>query len=281
MQNLLRFFYVYRAFFIFLLLETYCLYHIVTNKSYHKSTYLNATQAWSSGIYTFFDDLSQYLNLSNENNNLAEENAILRKHLEAFLSVDELPMGLVTDSLLQNKFEVIPAKVINNPVNLIDNYFTINKGKEDGVKERMGVITNKGVVGVVKDVSEHFSIAMSLMNTQLRVPAKIKGQYQFGYVQWNGDNINETQLWNISNYLDVKKGDTVTSTSSSHKFPENTKIGVVKDIVSVKGKPYYDINVILTNDIQQLHYVYLIENKFKKEQKKLEKNYFNDAGTDQ
>lgn len=281
MQNLLRFFYVYRAFFIFLLLETYCLYHIVTNKSYHKSTYLNATQAWSSGIYTFFDDLSQYLNLSNENNNLAEENAILRKHLEAFLSVDELPMGLVTDSMLQNKFEVIPAKVINNPVNLIDNYFTINKGKEDGVKERMGVITNKGVVGVVKDVSEHFSIAMSLMNTQLRVPAKIKGQYQFGYVQWNGDNINETQLWNISNYLDVKKGDTVTSTSSSHKFPENTKIGVVKDIVSVKGKPYYDINVVLTNDIQQLHYVYLIENKFKKEQKKLEKNYFNDAGTDQ
>ena len=281
MQNLLRFFYVYRAFFVFLLLETYCLYHIVTNKSYHKSTYLNATQAWSSGIYTFFDDLSQYLNLSNENNNLAEENAILRKHLEAFLSVDELPMGLVTDSLLQNKFEVIPAKVINNPVNLIDNYFTINKGKEDGVKERMGVITNKGVVGVVKDVSEHFSIAMSLMNTQLRVPAKIKGQYQFGYVQWNGDNINETQLWNISNYLDVKKGDTVTSTSSSHKFPENTKIGVVKDIVSVKGKPYYDINVVLTNDIQQLHYVYLIENKFKKEQKKLEKNYFNDAGTDQ
>ena len=133
MQNLLRFFYVYRAFFVFLLLETYCLYHIVTNKSYHKSTYLNATQAWSSGIYTFFDDLSQYLNLSNENNNLAEENAILRKHLEAFLSVDELPMGLVTDSLLQNKFEVIPAKVINNPVNLIDNYFTINKGKEDGV----------------------------------------------------------------------------------------------------------------------------------------------------
>ena len=257
------------------------MYHIVTNKSYHKSTYLNATQAWSSGIYTFFDDLSQYLNLSNENNNLAEENAILRKHLEAFLSVDELPMGLVTDSLLQNKFEVIPAKVINNPVNLIDNYFTINKGTEDGVKERMGVITNKGVVGVVKDVSEHFSIAMSLMNTQLRVPAKIKGQYQFGYVQWNGDNINETQLWNISNYLDVKKGDTVTSTSSSHKFPENTKIGVVKDIVSVKGKPYYDINVALTNDIQQLHYVYLIENKFKKEQKKLEENYFNDAGTDQ
>ena len=276
MQNLLRFFYVYRAFFLFILIETYCLYHIVTNKSYHRSTYLNTTLAWSSGMYVFFDDLSQYLNLSVENKNLVEENAILRKHLEAFLSVDMLPLGLVTDSLLQNKFEVIPAKVINNPVNLIDNYFTINKGSVDGIKERMGVITNKGLIGVVKDVSDHFCLAMSLMNTKLEISAKLKGQNQFGYIRWNGDKINKTQLWNMSNHLEVKKGDTVTSTASSPIFPENTMIGVVEDVVSIKGKAYYDINLVLSNDIQQIHYVYLIENKFKKEQKLLEQKYFND-----
>ena len=280
MQNLLRFFYVYRAFFLFILLESYCLYHIVTNKSYHRSTFLNTTQVWSSGIYTLFDDISQYLNLREENKNLVEENAILRKHLEAFLSVDVLPLRLVTDSLLQNKFEVIPAKVINNPVNLIDNYFTINKGSIDGVKPMMGVITNKGLIGVVKDVSDHFCLAMSLMNTQLEVSAKLKGQNQFGYIRWNGGKINKTQLWNISNHIEVKKGDTVTSTASSPIFPENTMIGIVEDVVSVKGKAYYDINVILSNDIQQIHYVYLIENKFKKEQKLLEQKHFNDQSTD-
>ncbi len=280
MQNLLRFFSVYRAFFLFILIETFCLYHIVTNKSYHRATFLNSTQVWSSGIYTFFDDMSQYLNLSNENKNLVEENAILRKHLEAFLSVDVLPLGLVTDSLLQNKFEVIPAKVINNPVNLIDNYFTVNKGRVDGVKPMMGVITNKGLIGVIKDVSDHFCLAMSLMNTQLEVSAKLKGQNQFGYIRWNGGKINKTQLWNMSDHLEVKKGDTVTSTASSPIFPENTMIGIVEDVVSVKGKAYYDINVILSNDIQQIHYVYLIENKFKKEQKLLEQKHFNDQSTD-
>ena len=280
MQNLLRFFYVYRAFVLFILLETFCLYHIVINKSYHRSTFLNTTQVWSSGIYTFFDDLNQYLNLSVENKSLVEENAMLRKHLEAFLSVDVLPLGMVIDSLLQNKFEVIPAKVINNPVNLIDNYFTVNKGSSDGVKPMMGVITNKGLVGVVKDVSDHFCLAMSLMNTQLEVSAKLKGQNQFGYIQWNGDKINETQLWNMSNHLKVKKGDTVTSTASSPIFPENTMIGIVDEVVAVKGKAYYDINIVLTNDIQQLHYVYLIENKFKKEQKLLEQKHYNDQSTD-
>ena len=280
MQNLLRFFYVYRAFFLFILLETYCLYHIVTNKSYHRSTFLNTTQVWSSGIFTYFDDMSQYLNLRSENKSLVEENAILRKHLEAFLSVDVIPLGLVTDSLLQNKFEVIPAKVINNPVNLIDNYFTINKGSIEGVKPMMGVITNKGLIGVVKDVSDHFCLAMSLMNTQLEVSAKLKRQNQFGYIRWNGGKINKTQLWNMSNHLEVKKGDTVTSTASSPIFPENTMIGIVEDVVSVKGKAYYDINVILSNDIQQIHYVYLIENKLKKEQKLLEQKHFNDQSTD-
>ena len=84
----------------------------------------------------------------------------------------------------------------------------------------------------------------------------------------------------MSNHLEVKKGDTVTSTASSPIFPENTMIGIVEDVVSVKGKAYYDINVILSNDIQQIHYVYLIENKFKKEQKLLEQNQFNDQSTD-
>ena len=57
-------------------------------------------------------------------------------------------------------------------------------------------------------------------------------------------------------------------------------IGVVEDVVSIKGKAYYDINVTLSNDIQQIHYVYLIENKFKKEQKRLEQKHFNDQSTD-
>ena len=275
MQNLIRFFIKYRAFFFFILLEAFCLYQIVNAKSYHKATYFNASNSVSSSIRGFFYSLGQYFDLKKTNDELAEENADLRKYLEALMSKSDLVKEVLEDSVLLNKFDLIPAKVINNPVNLIDNHFTMNKGSVDGVRPQMGVITNQGLVGVVQSTSENFSVAKSLMNTKLEVSAKLKGHNQFGYVKWDGNSINETHLLNISNHIKVEIGDTVTSTASSFSFPENTCIGFVKNIKSVEGKAFYDIELSLANDMQQLHYVYLIENKFKKEQKDLEEKVSN------
>ncbi|MDB2613267.1 rod shape-determining protein MreC [bacterium] len=49
--------------------------------------------------------------------------------------------------------------IINKSVARANNYITIDKGKIDGIKKGMGVVSNNGVIGIVKETSKHFSSA--------------------------------------------------------------------------------------------------------------------------
>lgn len=48
------------------------------------------------------------------------------------------------------------ADVVNNSVTYLSNYITVNKGRKDGVEPDMGVVSERGVVGIVSTVSRPF-----------------------------------------------------------------------------------------------------------------------------
>lgn len=49
------------------------------------------------------------------------------------------------------EYQFIAAKVINCSTNKLLNYITLNKSRTaDGIKPDMGVISDEGVVGIVK-----------------------------------------------------------------------------------------------------------------------------------
>ena len=52
--------------------------------------------------------------------------------------------------------------MINNSTNKRNNFITLNKGKVNGVKKGMGVVSNNGVIGVVHSVSENYSLVLSI-----------------------------------------------------------------------------------------------------------------------
>ena len=66
-------------------------------------------------------------------------------------------------------FDYIPAEVIKISRNKQHNYMILNKGFEDGIQEKSGIITRSGVVGIVDAVSAHHCYALSLSGTG-RVP---------------------------------------------------------------------------------------------------------------
>ena len=55
------------------------------------------------------------------------------------------------DTLYKQRYIYFSARVINNSVNKLYNYITLNKGSLDGVKPDMAVITHKGIVGFVME----------------------------------------------------------------------------------------------------------------------------------
>ena len=74
----------------------------------------------------------------------------------------------------KNNFNYIPAKIINKSVFKRNNFLTINKGSKDGINVGMGVVTDKGVIGVIYSVSENYALILSLLHSKSAVGIFLK-----------------------------------------------------------------------------------------------------------
>ena len=70
------------------------------------------------------------------------------------------------------KYEVFNSKVIKNSYSRNNNYLTINIGNIDSISEDMGVVSNKGIIGITDRVSKNYSRVISVLNTKLNLKCK-------------------------------------------------------------------------------------------------------------
>ncbi|MEZ4787972.1 MAG: rod shape-determining protein MreC [Flavobacterium haoranii] len=253
---------------LFLLLLGISLILTIKSHSYHRSEYINSANALSGGIYKKVNEADEYLSLKEKNAQLAEENARLKEVL--FNKKDTLLNSKTSFSTETDIFSVKKAKVIKNKFNTRENYLTLNIGSKDSIKTDMGVINDKGIVGIIEKTSTNYSTVLSILNTKSRINAKIKNSNHFGSLIWDGKNVGYAQLIDVPRLASLKKGDSIVTGSESEIFPENIPIGKIDKVYVDTKTNYYTINVRLFNDMTALGYVYIIENKRKKEKEKLE-----------
>ncbi len=270
MRNLFLLFIKYGHIFLFIFLEFLCFILIIRNNRSQQEIYLNSANIVTGSIYDRVDKMSAYFKLDRVADSLANENARLRKLLynSEYQSVTNLDSLYNQDSLFQYAYLV--GKVVNNSINLNNNKITINKGSNHGVKPRMGVIDQNGVVGIIKDVRKNYSIAVSLLHRQVRISASIHPQGYFGSLAWKGDDPTIVQLEDIPKHAIIAIGDTIVTSGYSSKFPEKISIGKIDSFWLEQGFNSYTIDVKLSNDLSRLDYVYIISDNFKNEKEELE-----------
>lgn len=126
------------------------------------------------------------------------------------------------------------------------------------------------VVGLVTNVSDNYSTAISVLNSKWKLSAKIKSNDYFGSLSWNGRDYRTVQLNEIPYHVMVNKGDTVVTTGFSSGFPEGIMIGTIADYSIGSGSNFYKIEVTLAADFRSLVEVAAVENKHRSEIKQLE-----------
>lgn len=265
MQRIINFILSHRNAFLYCFLVLISLVMTVRSHSYHQSRFFNSSKWISGSIYGAGADISSYFGLREENRRLVQENEQLRKLLFNASTDSISPM----DSTLVS-YEVMNAKLIKNSFASPRNYLTIDKGKKQGVKQDMGVITTKGVLGIVENVSNNFATVQSILNTKSNINAKIKNTNYFGSLIWNTENYTVAQLIDIPRLVPVVVGDTIVTGGMSSIFPENIPIGTIKKYDLDVSKSFYNIDVELFNDMASIKNVYLIENLNREEIKELE-----------
>ncbi len=267
MQRLLNFFYEYRAFFTFLLLEIFCTWLLVENNQYQSTKFFNSSSRLAANIIGFSQQTREYFSLRNINEEISRENAQLLTRLER----QAQNPGARTaggDSLIRYSF--VSAKVINNSVAQFKNYITINRGGDAGIKPGMAVISTFGAVGKVKSVSDHFSVLISILNIDEQVSCVLKRTGNFGTAQWDGTDPRIVNLLYIPRHVQPMAGDSVVTSGYNAVFPEGVLIGIVKDVKLKEEALFYDIRVELAQDFSRLAFVKIVKSELKSELDSLE-----------
>ena len=270
MRNLLRFLTKNSFIFLFVILEVIAFGMLIQNNNYQNSKFFNSSNFLVGNLYATVNNFNDYFHLKEENQVLAEQNAKLQStNVSSFMKVFGRLVQINDTTYLQN-YVYSSAKVINNSTNKRQNYITLDKGGINGIKPEMGVISSKGVVGIVKNVSEHFSSVMSVLHEKNKLSAKIKKSGYFGSLVWGNNNYRIADLKDIPNHVELAIGDTIVTSGFSSIFPENILIGTIKEFDLPEGNNFYNIKVEFSEDYKNISHVYIVRSLLKEEKELLE-----------
>lgn len=254
-----------RILILFLVLEVIALAWITSSRSYPRAQTLSRTAEISGKYNALGHEWRSFFDLRLENENLARENAKLRALIDASILAQNYGADTIRDSILQQHYSYIPAKVINSSYLKTNNYILIDKGLRSGLKTNMGVINSSGMVGVITAVSENFARVLPLIHPNLSVSAALQRDGFFGPLRWNTKDYRIAQLYDIPRYAEVSPGDTIISDGRSSIFPPNINIGTVISGELQADQNFYQLEVKLSTDFSKLDQVYVVKNLLRTE----------------
>jgi rod shape-determining protein MreC len=239
---------------------------------------MHSSNAVVGHVMAFNNNITGYFDLGTQNELLAYENAKLRKLVnKRDLQLQSILIDTISSAMLDtlggdrtNRYQYTVAKVVNNSISSLNNYMTIDKGTEDGIRPGMGVVSPTGIVGKVLLCSEHYSTINSLLNSKFTPAVSIKGSNATGILQWKGNDPKVINLAYIARHLKPKVGDTVLTSNTSDIFPPDLPVGRIKKVIINDNSTFYELQVDLSTDFSTIGYVYLIDNQLQKEKILLE-----------
>lgn len=238
-----------------------------------QNTWFGSTgQAIRLAMWGWTSEVSNYFALDSQNDSLALENVRLRDRiskLEMMVNDSVKSSASYIDSL-PGDFSYTPAQIRKISNNTQHNYIILDKGEKDGITTGSGIITGKGVVGIIDAVSDNFSYARSFKNHNTVISARLRHTGPTGSIRWDGESSHKAILHEIPHHISVSAGDTVYTSGFSSIFPADIPLGIVKSSRIVNGSSH-KINVELFEDFRSLRYVTVVKNNNLSEITSLEK----------
>ena len=239
MNNLRRFILKYHFVILFILLEVISILLLANSQRFHRNRLVNTTNDAVGKVYEWSSEVSNYFRLNNANKQLAEENAMLRQQLSVVYDTTTCTYDITKGDTL---FKYIPAQVVNNSTNQVNNY-----------------------IGVVTDVSRHYASIMSLLHSKSVVGVRIKESQELASLKWQTNNYRYGMVEDIPTHILLQKGDTILTSSHSYIFPEDLMVGTVEEFYPTAVDALNKAKVRFSTDFATLRHVYVIKDLHKPE----------------
>jgi rod shape-determining protein MreC len=152
---------------------------------------------------------------------------------------------------------LIAAKVIGEDLKNWFRCIIIDKGKSQGLREKMPVITPKGIVGQVVVIDQWHSKVMIINDTNSSIDVNIDGKSTRGLLEGTGQNILKLKYVIKNDAIEI--GDKLFTSGKDGIFPKGIPAGIVMTVDRNKAGIFADIDVMPFNNFKQLDEVLIIK----------------------
>lgn len=268
------------GFVVFIFVELFCFVIMVKYNTSQGIIWANTTEIFGSDLMERRQKVTDYFSLQERADSLARVVDSLQARL-ANAQIMQVPLRdtffrVTYDSLnsidsvrrktIRPLYEFVAGKVIDNSITLANNWLVINRGKTDQIAPHMAIVSPKGIVGIVRHVSDNFSIAMSVLHSQTRITAGLPAIGAFGSLVWQGGDPTVMTLKDVSKHFQdrIKPGDPVMTSGYSVMFPKEMPVGTVASSPSPdpENPHFLVVRVKLSQDMSNVSDVSIVRNLF-------------------
>ena len=184
---------------------------------------------------TFFADIN---NIKTENEELKNRNSELEKQLremEIIKAENSTLKQYVNLSEKYTNYTTTPATVIDKDISNYMRNIIINVGDEDGIKPKMVVISDEGLVGFVVSTTKNTSKVQTIFDPASSVSATITTSRDSVICKGDLNLENEIRMTYIPTDASIVVGDNIETSGMGGIFPKGINIGKIEKLNNTKN----------------------------------------------
>jgi rod shape-determining protein MreC len=214
-----------------------------------------------SPIGNFTSDLKNFNQSKKKIERLTKEVDLLKS--EQILDQDTVgqlsQLKNVLDLAGRGGYKVVAAKVINRGSSAtFKQTITIDVGRKSGVENNMTVISDSGLVGVVKSVTSNSAIVLLMSDPTFKIGVRIAGTQSIGVVSGQGGSTYLLQLLDATG--EIKTGDVLVARGSQDgkPFVPGVPVGTVTTVQSNASSITQNADVVGISNLERIGVVAVV-----------------------
>lgn len=219
-------------------------------------------------ISMFFEKVIMYpfTALNKEKDVDQSKSYIIQKNVNESLEkeIEELKKELDLNKTL-TEYDIVNATIMSRNKSYWFNNMMIDKGKKDGIKKDMAVVTKDGLIGKISKVyynsSEIKLITSDDINYKVSVSIKTGNGDSYAILNGYDKKSGYIKVGGVDKNSDVKEKDTIVTSGLGGMFPGGIYVGEVVKISSDKYDLSKTLYIKTNQDFNNIHYVTVLKEK--------------------
>lgn len=208
-----------------------------------------------------FDSYINLIGAKKENFELQKKIETLQIENQRLAELDKENKRLksILQLMEQHPNTMMAARVIGEDVKNWFKCVIIDKGRDHGVREKMPVVTPKGVVGQAVEINKWHSKVMIINDTNSSVDVYAEGKNSRGILEGTGQTT--LKLKYILKNDEIAIGDKLITSGKDGIYPKGLPAGIIITINRNKAGIFADIDVMPFNNYKRLEEVLIVKRK--------------------